>query len=227
MESSIAKVYCSEGLHEVADESLQMYGGYGFVKDYPAEKAYRDCRVNRIFEGTNEINRMIIPTTVLKRWQKGAYPEMDAVLSAIGAATTPSEGPLGKETDAANRLKQGALLLLATAGRKLGGSLKDEQMLLMMLSDLMMAAYAVDSSVIRATQKVSNPAAVHCARIIAAEALDKALPVGRRIAFSLKEWGLADQVTSLFAPLATDVIEEKRALAQAITDAGRYHLSPL
>ena len=68
---------------------------------------------------------MIIPTTVLKRWQKGAYPEMDAVLSAIGADTTPSEGPLGKETDAANRLKQGALLLLATAGRKLGGSLKD------------------------------------------------------------------------------------------------------
>jgi len=228
IESSIAKVFCSEGLHEIADESLQMYGGYGFVKDYPAEKAYRDCRVNRIFEGTNEINRILIPTTLLKRWQGGGFPAMDQILQE-GVQPSPSpEGPIGPEVNAANEMKKAAILMLAHAGKTYGAQLRDQQMLLLMLADVLIDAYAADSVVLRALQEDGGAEAEACTRIFVAEAMDRTLSTARRMLCSMEgdSGDLDSKLKGLLTPLNTNIIAEKKRLGTAVTAAGRYTLSP-
>src|SRR5512142_394584 len=102
VEASIVKVFGSEALWQIGDEALQIHGGYGFVEEFPIERVYRDSRVNRIFEGTNEINRMLIPGTLLKRAMKGRLPLLDWVQSAA-EALEPRDlprlgaGPLARE----------------------------------------------------------------------------------------------------------------------------------
>src|SRR5688500_19368631 len=89
VESSINKVACSEALDYVVDEMVQIYGGYGYSADYPAEKAYRDSRINRIFEGTNEINRMLIPGQLMKRAMKGKVRLPEAAQAVQGESINP------------------------------------------------------------------------------------------------------------------------------------------
>lgn len=239
IEASIAKVFCSEGLHMCADESLQMYGGYGFVKDYPAEKTYRDCRVNRIFEGTNEINRLLIPTTLLKRFMKGDASGLENTVSAVAAEATGGTSTLGwdsnpdsrlyKEACAVNQMKKVTLHLLSASAKKYGPGLKDQQMVLMTLSDLIIDVYAADSVVVR-TQQSSSPseAAMAATQIFVAEATDRVLTRGRRLAWSLapESESLAQEVGQLLSPLSTPVLALQALLGKSVSDAQRYNLSP-
>jgi alkylation response protein AidB-like acyl-CoA dehydrogenase len=155
IEASILKVFGTETLDFVADESLQVLGGYGFTADYPVERHYRDSRINRIFEGTNEINRLIIPATLVKRIGRGRLPyleflqQVDREVADRSAWPPAVEGPLQREIRAAEVAKR----LIAYTARLLIerglDSLKDKQQHLEVLANMIIDAYAMDSVVNR------------------------------------------------------------------------------
>ena len=156
VESSINKVYCSEVLDYVVDEMVQIYGGYGYSADYPAEKAYRDARINRIFEGTNEINRMLIPGMLLKRAMKGEIGLLKAAKDLQNELLNPQmsfdeeTGLLETELKLARNAKKVALMVLGSAAQKYMVELKDQQEILMGCADIIMEAYAMETAVLRA-----------------------------------------------------------------------------
>ena len=158
VEASILKVAGSEALWYCADEGVQIHGGYGFIAEYAVERVYRDCRVNRIFEGTNEINRMLIPGTILKRAMKGQFDLMGAMGRIAEEAKDPSKlpapgtGPLAEEAHVVDLLKRGVLFAANHAVMKHMADLQKQQMLLLAMADMMIDAYAVDSAVARARQ---------------------------------------------------------------------------
>jgi alkylation response protein AidB-like acyl-CoA dehydrogenase len=162
VESSINKVACSEALDYVVDEMVQIYGGYGYSADYPAEKAYRDSRINRIFEGTNEINRMLIPGQLLKRAMKGKIGLLQAAKALQDEILNPQmsfdddSGYLAAETRLAQNAKKIALMVLGTAAQKYMQSIQDQQEVLLNTADIIMEAYQMESAVLRA-KKAAGP----------------------------------------------------------------------
>ena len=156
VEASIAKVFGSEALDYVLDENIQIHGGNGFVKDYPAERHYRDARVNRIFEGTNEINRLLIPGMLARRAVKGDLPLIPAAkalqdeLLSPPAAPSLDDGALAEERRAVAAFKKVALMVLGLAMQTFGAKLSDEQEVLMHAADILMDVFAADSAVLRA-----------------------------------------------------------------------------
>jgi alkylation response protein AidB-like acyl-CoA dehydrogenase len=161
IESSINKVFCSEALDYVVDEMVQIYGGYGYSADYPAEKAYRDSRINRIFEGTNEINRMLIPGMLMKRAMKGELGIIPAAKALMDEIMNPQmafdedEGLLARELKLAQNAKKVALMVLGAAGQKFMLELQNQQEVLMGAADIIMDAYAMETAVLRA-QKIAG-----------------------------------------------------------------------
>ena len=149
-ECAINKVFGSEMLDFVVDEMVQIYGGYGFIEDYPAARAYRDARINRLYEGTNEINRLVIAGQVLRRAARGRLPLLDAAKSAaegLGRAGGGSDAP------ASDRLARARTATLACLGRavdRLGPDLEEHQEVLAALSDQMIELFAAESGVLRA-----------------------------------------------------------------------------
>jgi len=163
VEASIAKVMGSEVLDYVLDENVQIHGGNGFVKDYPAERYYRDARVNRIFEGTNEINRMLIPGMLIRRALKGeigvipaAKKLQDELLSPTGASALGEEG-LDADLKTAGAFKKVALMVLGTAMQTYGQKLTDEQEILCAAADILIDTYAAESAVLRAREAAGRP----------------------------------------------------------------------
>jgi alkylation response protein AidB-like acyl-CoA dehydrogenase len=156
VESSINKVACSEALDYVVDEMVQIYGGYGYSADYPAEKAYRDSRINRIFEGTNEINRMLIPGQLLKRAMKGKIGLLQAAKALQDEILNPQMsfdedgGLLAAETKLAKNAKKVALMVLGTAAQKYMTELQNQQEILINCADIIMEAYQMESAILRA-----------------------------------------------------------------------------
>lgn len=160
VESSINKVACSEALDHVVDEMVQIYGGYGYSADYPAEKAYRDSRINRIFEGTNEINRMLIPGQLMKRAIKGRLP---LIAAAKALQNELLEAPmsfdedtdmLSRESRLAQNAKKAALMVLGTAAQKFAEKLAEEQEVLLNTANIIIEAYQMESAVMRAKKIV-------------------------------------------------------------------------
>jgi alkylation response protein AidB-like acyl-CoA dehydrogenase len=155
IEASILKVASSEMIDFVVDENVQIHGGNGFVHDYPAEMQYRDARVNRIFEGTNEINRLLIPGMLAKRAVKGTLPIIaaaralqDQLLSP--SLETPGDGPLDAARKAVTGMKKAALMVLGTAMQTYGNGLADQQEVLTRCADVIMDVYASESVLLRA-----------------------------------------------------------------------------
>ena len=161
VESSINKVACSEALDYVVDEMVQIYGGYGYSADYPAEKAYRDSRINRIFEGTNEINRMLIPGQLMKRAMKGQLGLLSAAKALQDEILNPqmsfdeTEGTLAAEIKLANNAKKIALMILGTAAQKYMSELSNQQEILMNAADIIIEAYQMETAILRA-QKLAE-----------------------------------------------------------------------
>lgn len=154
LECSINKVFASEVLDFVADEGVQIHGGYGFTQEYKIERIYRDSRINRIFEGTNEINRLLIPGTLLKRAAKGELPllqkakALQADLMSI-VSMPESGGALEQEEHLVQMAKKIFLMLGGLAAQKYGTSLEQHQEILSNLADLMIAVYAMESTLLR------------------------------------------------------------------------------
>jgi alkylation response protein AidB-like acyl-CoA dehydrogenase len=156
-ECSIIKVALSEYCDYVVDEMVQIYGGYGYSADYPAERAYRDSRINRIFEGTNEINRMLIPGRLMKSALSGrlallpaAQALMDEVLSPQLGGMDDDESVLAAEQKLVQNAKKVALMTLGTAAQKYMMKLGDQQEILMGIADVIMDTYAMESAILRA-----------------------------------------------------------------------------
>jgi alkylation response protein AidB-like acyl-CoA dehydrogenase len=156
-ECSIVKVALSEYCDFVVDEMVQIYGGYGYSADYPAERAYRDSRINRIFEGTNEINRMLIPGRLMKSALSGnlallpaAQALMDEVLSPQMAGFDDDDTLLAAEQKLATNAKKVALMTLGTAAQKYMMKLGDQQEILMGIADIIMDTYAMETAILRA-----------------------------------------------------------------------------
>jgi len=168
-ECSIIKVALSEGCNFVADEMVQIYGGYGYSADYPAERAYRDSRINRIFEGTNEINRMLVPGRLMKSALSGrlallpaAQALMDEILSPPMPSFEEDEGLLAAEQKLATNAKKVALMTLGTAAQKYMMALADQQEILMGVADIIIDTYAIESAILRA-QKLAAAAGENAA----------------------------------------------------------------
>jgi len=167
IECSILKVFCSEVLDYVVDEAVQVYGGYGYSAEYPVERYYRDSRVNRIFEGTNEINRLLIPGMLMKRaaaGRLGLHAAARAVVDEVMSVSMPSEpsGPLGAELAALAQAKKALLFTAGSAIQKFGDTIRDEQEVLMRISDIVMEVFAIDTAVHRVMKQTSSSTrAVH------------------------------------------------------------------
>ena len=156
IESSIMKVAGSEILDYVLDENIQVHGGNGYVKDYQAERHYRDARVNRIFEGTNEINRLLIPGTLVKRALNGHLPLVAAAkalqdeIMTPGRLVTPGSGLLADQQATVEMLKKTGLAMLGLAMQTYGEKLRDQQEVLSFISDILIDTYGAESVVARA-----------------------------------------------------------------------------
>ena len=165
VESSILKVAGSETLHEVLDENVQIHGGNGFVRDYPAERHYRDSRVNRIFEGTNEINRLLIPGMLVKRAVKGDLPLIPAAkklqdeLLAPSAAAAAPDGPLDAAAASVGMFRRVGLAVIGLAMQTYGRKLSEQQEVLSFAADVVIDTYAADSAVSRARAAAAARAA--------------------------------------------------------------------
>lgn len=158
IECSLNKVLASEVLDFAVDEGVQIHGGYGFIQEYPIERMYRDARINRLFEGTNEINRLLVPATLLKRAMTGELPLLEAAKAVskdlVSAGMSDAEGLAGLN-QMTQKAKKLCLMAAGLAAQNLGMALKDNQYVLMGMAEMVLQVYAMESGVLRA-QKVQT-----------------------------------------------------------------------
>ncbi len=234
VEASIAKVAGSEMLQFVLDENVQIHGGNGYVRDYPAERYYRDARVNRIFEGTNEINRLLIPGMLMRRALKGdlalipaARALQDELLSI--APQEASDDPLTQARAIVAGMRKVTLLTLGSAMQRFGEQIQDEQEVLTWVADLAIDTYAADSALARATQAAGGTPhaaaerhrqaallAVHGGALRAESTVRQALPAV--LDGDMLRTALAGARRFLKVP-ATNLVPLRRALADAAVAA--------
>ena len=237
-ECAIAKVFCSDMLAEVVDEVLQIHGGYGFVSDYPAERFYRDERINRIFEGTNEINRLLITGMILRKAMKGELPLQQEATKAFEALMTPSfeelddSVPFAREKVLLKNLKTLFLILAGAAVRKFMIKLQDEQEVLIAAADMAIQIFALESVVLRA-EKVFPSASEKkrallqaAVKIFAFKATEAIGTAARKGAFYIEEGDTLNMILSgarRFAKYdASGLLQAKRTLADAAIEAEKY-----
>jgi alkylation response protein AidB-like acyl-CoA dehydrogenase len=168
-ECSMIKVYASEMLDYVVDEGVQIHGGYGYHQDYAVERAYRDSRINRIFEGTNEINRLLISGMLLKRAARGQLeltPAVQAVLSKVASGATDSAGS-DEEARLVRSAKNTALFTLGIAHQKFGAELEKQQEIIMNISDIVMEVFAMESTLLRSRKLAASGKGTNAANMCA------------------------------------------------------------
>ena len=238
IESSIAKVYGSEMLDFVVDEAVQIFGGYGFHEDYPVCRAYRDSRINRIFEGTNEINRMLIIQMLMKRAMGGQLPLIPAAMKLadeILAGPSFEEAPEGVLADEARVVANTKKMFLQAAGgavQKFREKLGDEQELIGALANMVMEIYAMESCLLRAQKAAAtkgesaSSVMIGAARVFIADAAERAEHEARRAIAAVHE---GDMLTTQMAVLkrfgkraAVDTIALRRKVAAAVQAQDRY-----
>ncbi len=237
IECSINKVYASEVLDYIVDEMVQIFGGYGYHEEYPAARAYRDSRINRIFEGTNEINRLLIVDMLFKRATKGQLPLLSAakkvageLMSAAPAGLASSE-PLAAEVALVAASKKAFLFASGVAAQKYMDKLRDEQEVVGVLADIVMDTYAAESALLRARKIVSQKGTadvlpVVMMQVFVRDALDR---VERNARTALAACAAGDTLRSQLALLRRllkrepiDAIALRRKVARATIEAGRY-----
>jgi alkylation response protein AidB-like acyl-CoA dehydrogenase len=237
VECSINKVWTSEALAFAVDEAVQVFGGNGYSREFPVERAYRDARITRIYEGTNEINRLIIPTRLLK--QSAGLFTAESVRRALAdrswstrSSSAQADGPLAPERDLLARAKRLVVAALGQAAATYGDALKDEQEMLGHAADLVIEVYAVESALARTDKLLAtrdaerSSMAVDMARVYASDAADRLAHSGKQIAAALSARGDGEPLAGLVRDVATrpgvDTIAARRRIADAVIQAGRH-----
>lgn len=225
VEASIIKVLGSEVLDYVVDEGVQIHGGYGYIQDYPIERAYRDARINRIFEGTNEINRLLIPGMLLRRALKGQLPLIQAAQKLQKELLEPSfEEPEDVELHQIAGLKKLALMVAGLAVQKYGQQVEEEQEVLGAVADILIDAYAAESALLRARRLGGVAQAM--TRIYLVQALDRAQSLALSVLPRLVEGDEARVVYSAARRLTkhepADLVALRREVAEAVLEAQGY-----
>ncbi|HTM04232.1 MAG TPA: acyl-CoA dehydrogenase family protein [Vicinamibacterales bacterium] len=237
IEASIAKVLGSEVLDYVLDENVQIHGGNGFVSDYSAERYYRDARVNRIFEGTNEINRLLIPGMLIRRAVKGELPLIaaarrlqDEILSPSLPPPPDGDGVLGAELRAVAAFKKVALIVLGTAMQTFGDKLTDQQEILSFAADILIDTCAAESAVVRARMHQGASALHEAAAQVFVDGAAGRIEAAAKGALAAMAEG--DTLRTLLAALRRvlkvqpiNAVALRRQLADAVTAAPGYILS--
>jgi len=238
VECAIIKVFCSEALAQVVDEVVQIHGGYGFTAEYPAERFYRDERINRIFEGTNEINRLLIPGMILRKAMKGELPLQKEAMKAFEALMTPSfeeldaNDPFAGEKVLVQNLKTLFLILAGAAVQKYGDKLQHEQEMLIAAADLAIEIFAIESALLR-VEKIAGEVSeqkrallMAALKSIAFHGAERAATAAKRGAFYIEE---GDTLTMILSGVrrftrydAGGLLPAKRLLAAASAEVEKY-----
>jgi len=237
VECSIIKVLCSEVLDFVVDETVQIYGGYGFVEEYPAERPYRDSRVNRIFEGTNEINRMIITGWLLKRAMSGQLPLLPAIKKTMdevmaGPSFEEMEGTLAAEQKIVSNAKKLSMLVAGAASQKYMQKLADQQEIMGAIADMVIETFAMDSCLLRARkfiethgeQKASLVTAM--TQIYIAGAMNRLEASAKKVIAAVAEGDMLRTQMAIVRRLVkfdpVDVIALQEQVAARVLETGKY-----
>ena len=241
VECSIIKVWGSEMIDYVVDETVQIYAGYGFVEEYPAERAYRDARINRIFEGTNEINRLIITGFLLKRAMTGQLPLMPAIKKLMDEVLSgPSmaeelDGSLPEERKLVAQAKKLGLFASGAATQKYMQAIQDQQEIMGAIADMTIETYAMESAVLRA-QKMADAkgeaaAALPIAmtRVYLAQAMEKVESAARKVIAAVADGDMLRTQLAILRRLAKyepfNTIELRQQIAQKMIERGKYTLA--
>jgi alkylation response protein AidB-like acyl-CoA dehydrogenase len=240
IECSIIKVAGSETLGYCADEAVQVFGGNGYSKDYPVERAYRDARINRIFEGTNEINRLIMSGQLLRRATKGEVPLFQAAKKLMDEVLQPAlpeepgEGAFGEERVALKNAKKIVVAVLGSAAQKYRDKVQEQQEILAAASDIIMDIYGIESAILRTEKLIGSRGEAACAnqidatKIFTNDALARIEANAKKALAAMTE---GDELRTMLAVLRrltrftpVNTIAARRRVADALIEAGRYCL---
>ncbi|HEX8812889.1 MAG TPA: acyl-CoA dehydrogenase family protein, partial [Terracidiphilus sp.] len=229
VECSVLKVYASEAMDGIADELVATMGGYGYVEDYPAERVYRDARINRIFEGTNEINRLIVTGWLMKRALKGELPLLSAIKKLMDEVMQPpsfDEGDeagdaLAHEAEILTAVRKMALFAAGVASQKYMAALEEQQEIMADLADMIAQVFALDSALVRARKmagagKTGAKAAAQMTGLIAEEALAVANEAAKRVLAGCGEGDELRTQLAILRRLAKSTPENTVALSRAV-----------
>ena len=241
IECSILKVWGSEMIDYVVDEMVQIYGGYGFVEEYPAERAYRDARINRIFEGTNEINRLVITGFLLKRAMSGQLPLMPAIKRLMEEVLAgPSSDSIDDDVFAAERkivsnAKKMGLLAAGVASQKYMQAIQEHQEVMGTIADIVIEIYAMESALLRAQKLVAQNGegqsvlAIAMARTYMEGAIERIEAAAKKIVAAVSEGDMLRSQMAIVRRLAKhdpfDTVALREAIARRVIDAGKYTIA--
>ncbi|PEL12068.1 acyl-CoA dehydrogenase family protein [Bacillus sp. AFS017336] len=237
IECSLNKFFCSEVLDYVADEGVQIHGGYGFMAEYEIERIYRDSRINRIFEGTNEINRLIVPSTFLRKAMKGELPLLQQAqqIQEELMMLMPSEvgdAPLEQEKYLVRNAKKIAIMIAGLAVQKFGKALSNEQEILVNIADIVSNVYAMESTVLR-TEKAINKVGLEKSnqkllytQVFCQEAFNEIEAHAKETLVAVESGDTLRMMTSALRKFTRhtpiNVIAKKREIAANVLDEERY-----
>jgi hypothetical protein len=238
IEDSINKVFCSEMVGYIVDEAVQIHGGYGYIHDYPVERGYRDARIGRIWEGTNEINRLLIMDMLTKRAMKGRLPVLVAAQKVAGELLTlrpkveSDDGKLTLQQEMVEISKKITLLVIGAAVQKYMMKLAEEQELLGLISDMVIQVFAMESGLLRAMKTTGRPMDERgqiqraVVKVFVNDAFDRLEGFAKKAFAAVAEGDtLRTQLSALkkltrFTPVNT--IALRREIAEAVIKMGRY-----
>jgi alkylation response protein AidB-like acyl-CoA dehydrogenase len=237
IECSLNKFFASEVLAYVTDEGVQIHGGYGFMQEYPIERAYRDARIQRIFEGTNEINRLLVPGTLLKKAFKGELPLFQKAVALqeelmMLTPEEPGDEPLAQEKYLVRNAKKIALLAAGLATQKYGKTLEKEQEVLANIADLISNVYAMESVVLRTEKAIAktgldkNKQKLLYTQIYCQEAFNELEAIAKETLVAVEQGDTLRMMLSSLRKFTRhtpiNVIAKKREAADVIIKAERY-----
>ena len=237
VECSILKIWGSEFISFVVDEAVQIYGGYGFVEEYPAERNYRDVRVNRIFEGTNEINRLVITGFLLKRAISGQLPLMPAIKKLMdevlsGTSDETPDGSLAAERKLVATAKKIGLFAAGVATQKHMQAIQDQQEIMGAIANMTIETYAMESAVLRAQKLAARNGeanaghAINMTRVYISGAMDKIESAARMVIAACAEGDMLRSQLAILRRLCKyepfDTVMLRRAIAQKVIESGKY-----
>ncbi|HLR81234.1 MAG TPA: acyl-CoA dehydrogenase family protein [Bacillota bacterium] len=237
IECSMNKYTCSELLDDVVDEAVQLHGGYGFMQEYEVERMYRDSRINRIFEGTNEINRLLVPGTLLKKAMKGELPLLQQAQGLqeelmMMMPEEPGTEPLEQEKYLLKNAKKIVLLGAGLAAQKYMQKIEQEQEILANLADMAADVYNMEAAILRTekalnqTGKEKNQQKLLYTQVYVQEAFNRIEADAKEILIAVEEGDTLRMMLSSLRKLTrhtpTNVIAKKREIAQAIIEEEKY-----